>query len=377
MKAYYYNSSYLCFGPRATLAEQIQANYAGLKLFRCVFNIFAMSMTFYDRTETITQPIKMARVDGFDMPIGDKFRPQPYTFEDICNMRAIELMDQAKRQDRKLVVMYSGGIDSTLVLVSLFKMCSEQDIKDRLVVIMSGTSIDENKNFYRNHIIKKVDVIQHANTFTYQIGNPNSILISGEGNDQLFGSLVSLEYGITYGEKSLYERLDPSRIIAYYEGKTKSRLLAEQMYNLLQPVIAKAPMDINTPYLYFWWLNMTLKWQSVFVRSSSYARPEHHATVKYGDNYQMFFDNHDFQLWVMNNPDKLIYGEWRTYKQECKEIIYQYNKDEEYRLNKTKWGSLKAVLLQKKPTVVIDDSMNYHYDFPMELLQEKNSFSEM
>jgi hypothetical protein len=115
----------------------------------------------------------------------------------------------------------------------------------------------------------------------------------------------------------------------------------------------------------------------VFVRSSSYTIPQYQETLVYGDNYQMFFDNHEFQLWAINNSDKLIYDTWKTYKQECKEIIYKYNKDNDYRINKTKWGSLRGILTQKRPTLFIDDTMKYHYDMPMELIQENNSFSEM
>ena len=48
-------------------------------------------------------------------------------------------------------------------------------------------------------------------------------------------------------------------------------------------------------------------------------------------NYFHFYGTEDFQLWSMNNMDKKIKDTWNTYKWVCKDIIYDYTRDADYR----------------------------------------------
>ena len=57
-------------------------------------------------------------------------------------------MNQVKASGKKLAVMYSGGIDSTAIVCSLLKNCSEKDIKENVIVLLSDHSILENQNFH-------------------------------------------------------------------------------------------------------------------------------------------------------------------------------------------------------------------------------------
>jgi PP-loop superfamily ATP-utilizing enzyme len=50
--------------------------------------------------------------------------------------------------------MYSGGIDSTLVIISLLKNASEEE-RNNITILLSENSIGENPNFYKDHILGK------------------------------------------------------------------------------------------------------------------------------------------------------------------------------------------------------------------------------
>jgi hypothetical protein len=92
----------------------------------------------------------------------------------------------------------------------------------------------------------------------------------------------------------------------------------------------------------------------------------------------MFFDREEFQLWSMNNTDLLIEDSWKTYKQHAKDVIFEFNKDEDYRVNKVKYGSLKYVLRQKDSTVAIDENMKFYYNYPGdEILNPNNTFATL
>jgi hypothetical protein len=61
----------------------------------------------------------------------------------------------------------------------------------------------------------------------------------------------------------------------------------------------------------------------------------------------------------LNNPHKRIKNSWKTYKWICKDIIYDYTKDADYRDNKVKRASLCHLLLQNSSFNFIDGSMNF------------------
>ncbi len=371
MNLYYYNSVAMFYSDNAFLQKHIRENYPGMRLFEKVFSVFARNMTFFDRTGTIKLPINVKSVPGLEMPV---YRKMTKSFDEICQERAKGLIQLAKITDRKIAVMYSGGIDSTLILTSFMKACPD-DLR-YITVLMNSSSIDENRKFYQDYVIRMFKDIKHSDFFPLFIGDPRYIYVTGEGNDQLFGSMVTRKMITLYGEPSIHEPLTRSRIESFFNNTLNNQRYAEQLTELIFRVKDKAPeaVKIDTPFLFFWWLNLTCKYQSVYVRSAAYAQ-RHKYNVKFNDNYQMFFDREEFQLWSMNNTDLLIEDSWKSYKQHAKDIIFEYNKDEDYRKNKVKYGSLKYVLRQKDSTVAIDENMNFMYNYPGDvILNPDNSF---
>jgi PP-loop superfamily ATP-utilizing enzyme len=58
--------------------------------------------------------------------------------------------------NKKILLFYSGGIDSTFMVISFLKALSKQDVKDKLVIAMSLDAIHENPNFYHNIFLPKI-----------------------------------------------------------------------------------------------------------------------------------------------------------------------------------------------------------------------------
>ena len=44
--------------------------------------------------------------------------------------------------------MYSGGIDSTLIMVSLLKVATDKELKENVIVLLTQASIFENESFF-------------------------------------------------------------------------------------------------------------------------------------------------------------------------------------------------------------------------------------
>ncbi|PKV48022.1 hypothetical protein ATE84_5315 [Aquimarina sp. MAR_2010_214] len=98
-----------------------------------------------DRTETIDS--------GIDFRIIDKIPDESntdLTFDEVCRIRATKITSSTKG---KLKVLWSGGIDSTVALISLILELTDTDDIDRLQIVLSKESIIEYPKFF-NDIIK-------------------------------------------------------------------------------------------------------------------------------------------------------------------------------------------------------------------------------
>lgn len=344
----------------------------GGKNFSDYFRIFSQNISAIDRTNTLKFPLKTKVLPFMEMPELVEFNK---TFGEICDERAIELMNKVKRDGRKLAVMYSGGVDSTSILCSLLKNCSKEDLNNHVVVLLSHLSINENPNFYYDHVIKYFNCVS-SYRFPAYLGNDNYMFISGENADQLFGSQVIGEYCKMYPysdmKKPVAEIKD--RIINWMQTRVKSKKEAEYWFDKLKQIADAAPIPIDTTYKFFWWINFTTKWQSVYVRILAFTQNQD--TLKLEDNYTTFFSTKEFQLWALNNSDSIMSEDPSMSKWVAKQYILDYNKDETYLL-KPKVGSLGKLARQKAIPMTIDSNMFYDYDYPSDnLYNYDNDFME-
>jgi len=326
----------------------------GIERFSNYFKIYGHGVVPNDRTGTIRFPVRTTSL--FPMPA---FRPIAKTFEEICDERARELLARAEKMRVSLYTFWSGGIDSTLVLVSLLKRATPEQ-KKHIVVLMSEESITENPNFYRDHIRGKLRVESSAG-FPLLLGGTH-LIVNGEHNDQIFGSDIVAKFIGMFGARAMHQPYSRDTVRAFYNSFLKDDAAANFYVDMFERVKAASPVPIDSNYLFFWWINFALKWQTVSLRTLTFAslRAAKNITLEYAMNtYAPFYRTEDFQLWSMSNLDKKIKDEWRTYKWVCKDIIYDYTKDAEYRDNKIKRGSLHFLITQQKVWPFIDEQFNF------------------
>jgi hypothetical protein len=326
----------------------------GLELFRQLFPLIDRDVMLVDRTNTIRFPIRAKSL--FPLP---RLRQSRRSFEELCTERAAELLGRADRAGSRLYVFWSGGIDSTLALISLLKNATDAQTKN-ITVLLSEDSISEYPLFYQRYIRGKVRV-SSAVMFPGLLGTDN-IIVNGEHNDQLFGSDIVGELIAESGPVVMHKPYDRDLFYAFFNARVQNEAVVNFYLDLFERVAAAAPVAIETNFLFLWWINFSLKWQSVFMRTLSYAVPRMVTRIDMSylrDNYAPFYCTDEFQIWSMQNLDKRIKDEWRTYKWLCKEIIYEFTKDPDYRDNKTKRGSLYFILLQQRPWAFINENVEY------------------
>jgi hypothetical protein len=299
------------------------------------------------------------------------------TYEDICLERAQRIMQHSKNINKPITVLWSGGIDSTTVLVSFLRACPND--LDNIYVALNTNSIIENPRFYYDYVRKNFNLLPSENIF--DLLNGNSLMVGGEFNDQLFGSDILKEVKDFNGMDLVNAKRTKDNIVPFFLSKGFTKEGANKWYDLLDNHIKNVcPVDINTVHLFFWWYNFCFKWQSVYYRIPSRMTNQALLSDEFLSKYYwQFFESEDFQIWSMLNPDKKINKTWESYKIEAKKFIFDFNKDQDYFDNKIKIGSLHFIFRQRTiPDALAIENGKYHFIEkldPTEFYMEDNSFT--
>lgn len=253
-------------------------------------------------------------------------------FGEICDERAAEIASL----DMPIVVYWSGGIDSTVALVALLKA----DIKP--VVCMNNASILENGVFYDRFVKDQLPILSSVPASRALLAR-DSVLVTGELMDQLFGADIEHAVTLTSGWRVLHEALSFSTMIVVW---TRLGFSAEHAASLCADVMSSANaagVQLQTVHDFFWWMNFAFKWQGVKHRMLMYSPLEEAKLLKESDRIRLihFPNTKDFQTWSCSRHERKILDRWETYKITAKRYIYRFDGNEDYLNHAVKIGSLR------------------------------------
>jgi hypothetical protein len=341
----------------------------GLGAFTCYFKLFGQLVAPVDRTGTIKFPVQTTSI--FPLP---QMRFLTKTYEELCDERAYDLLVRADVLDVPMCVFWSGGVDSTCLLVALLKNSTPAQ-RERIVVVMSEESIREYPEFYAKHIRGKLRC-ESGLLFPYLLGT-RKLLVNGEHNDQLFGSDVVVQLVNRFSFDVVHKPYDRSLFVTFFTEKMEGNETEAWRYvRLFEDVCRMSPVRLVSNFDVFWWVNFTLKWQTVYMRVLSFVseRTKVFLTKDYIEHYyQPFFNTEAFQLWSMNNLRQRVADSWRSYKWVAKKVIYDFTKDLDYYTLKQKRGSLQYLLMQHTPYNFIDEDYGFHYTASTKSFYEEDS----
>lgn len=335
-------------------------NRPDVVLWKHLHKLVGQNSPMVDRCGVIQMPYNLKLYNKFKMP--RDFSEFNLSYEDCCNIQAQELIDLSRRLDKKITIMYSGGIDSTLVVVSFMKLLSSTEFKNRIDIALSNNSIAENSNFYYNFIRPVGNIVASDNL--HNMFDSSTIIVGGEHNDQVFGSdLIGRAANSIGGFAEMHKPYSREHVVGFLKSYgNMSQEAATFFFELINEHIKQAPCEITTNYHFWWWLNFSFKWQNVFFRMLLRARESQRANInqEFVDNYfHHFFSGTNFQKWSMLNHNLKVMDSWKTYKWEAKRLIYEFNKDADYRDNKVKIGSLVEIFRQRKLPVAITSEYEF------------------
>lgn len=264
-------------------------------------------MIIFDNTGHVKHPFNVIVNTPYN------YRPSYQNFDEICIYTAEKI---SQCTNKKIAVLWSGGIDSTVALVALLQTVPH----DRLVVVANQHSIDEYQNFYNDIIHKKIKTIGLQQ---WSATVDAFYTVSGDAGDGIWAGNL----------KPDWEQYGPD------------------IHRPWQQIIATDSLDIN-------FVSQMCRWSGREIRSyldlrawfvigfTSSARHmefynKHPSLSKdHGTGFYSF--NDFFRIWTINNTDKIIGDTWEDYKWPAKKFIYQYHPDQLYLKYKLKEYSVSV-----------------------------------
>ena len=254
-------------------------------------------------------------------------RPMPTQekIEEFKNVTFQECIDdqinKIKEHEMKdLLLLWSGGIDSTTVFYALVEANIEFSIGLSTTTIMEYPMLA--KKIMNNSETNEFPTLK---TFTMINNCPdgffdNKLVITGEIGDQLVGSIQMAKY------------TDAERKLSYKE------VLDEDNYKLFDDIIKNlVHADDLTLGEFLWGMNFIFKYEGVLDRMKT--KPFFGASESFN-----FFDSELFQIWSINNyKTNTNFERQIDYKKVYKQYIYDINGDELYYKYKKKVISLPMI----------------------------------
>ena len=296
----------------------------------------------YNRYGRDTLPFKngLKHLPGFAMPAYDPTFNQSWS--EITDQRCHEL--RQRRFDKKWVIAWSGGIDSTTIITSIIKNLPAADFHN-IIIACNKFSVWENPKFFQDFIYPNFQTMDSMNLLDIGILEEH-IVIDGEPADQLFAGGISLammlSHGLEFLEKDIVK--DANLMIEYIARTTRksgSEVLgddfAQWYYTSLMENIRSVDIPVNTFHDLMWWSYFNFNWSSAKMRELENYLNIPDAKI-YLDNFVHWFDSDSYQLWAMtNNTQNRKYGSnVGHYKLAAKQYIFDLDKNPYFLKYKTK-----------------------------------------
>ena len=329
---------------------------------------------FVSRHGEWSLPWKQELIPGYEMPVYDPTFSK--SFEQVTDERAIGCK-QHLQNGKKIALMYSGGIDSTVVLISFLKNFNKEELEN-VHICASILSVVENPSLWNDHVVGKMTVLD-SNKWKYDdLILAGYVPVTADEGDCIFGTSIGLQLYNNYEayltdlspavrEKLLairYELANPevhySRyrdvIVKYFAlNNTPSGLeFGRILYEKYNRNVQTSNVPINSLHDFFWWLIFDVKYLNCSVRSALFYSGGKLPYRESLDSTENWFNGADYQRWSMvnNNNGQKIKKTLATYKWAARKYIYDFYPNEWYYYFKPKLESLNnLVILRPRPPV--------------------------
>lgn len=327
-----------------------------INLYKQIYNLDADGW-LVDRTQTLQLPFNETLLEKYKIP-----QAVPVEFKDAAISHANELLDT----NEPIFIMWSGGIDSTAIVVSFIETGRSLN---NVTIILNSDSVKEYESFYRNFILPKFKILvtEEAMMLMSQ-GVLTGIVVSGELADQLVGSPMVHNMHQLLGNDFVRSNFTFENFKKLCSAKNMNEQSISCWFDLYQQTMVKSPKLIKSMFDFAWWHGFNFRWQSNDLKM--YLR------IHKNINLKTFYSSVGFQQWSINFEPDL--HNLQSLKAEIKSFVNKFTNDSSYTTNKIKHPS--STLYYAVPAcAALDENLNKVYHDQFNLLDfhiEQNSITE-
>ena len=324
----------------------------------------------FDRTATFKLWPADFNIDTTKFPI-PKLTAITDQFNDLCTARARYIANQAAIKNEKIMLFYSGGLDSTCVLCSFILELGLAECQQRIIICLDNSGIEENPIFYNQFIKGKFETVDTMDFLYGRVADQYLDCVYVTGDIGLYAASngavsVYRQYPHFFQGGNVRDHLTEYYQVASNLVKTDNPI--DTALELLDHSAEAVGIKNYTFYDYWWWLNFNFKFHDQYfwiMQHCSYLLKKRPLGREYWDqHYIPFFSDDKFQLWDYTNKEHSLQfvmndGKTLEYKKPLRNLIYSVNKDDEYRQHKGKKRSLTVPLDFPKMSILDIDYKIY------------------
>jgi len=318
---------------------------------------------FVSRNGEWSLPWKQEIPPMFRMPTYDPNFSK--SFSDVCDERAGDIKNMIA-SGKKFAIMYSGGLDSTLIMSALIKNLTREELEN-IVVCCNLHSLIENPIFWKKFIKDKFKLFDSSVIKYDDLIEMGYCPITGDEGDAIFGTMMGHEMMQNYSyylskvssksrirlESIKEKQTDPSVHWSKYKDIIIQQFslgddaeFGKSWYEKFAKNIKTATVPIQSLHDFYWWMIFNIKYLNCATRISFLLNDRLHCKDLFENKTLNWFNNDGFQLWSMvnNNNGEKIELSPATYKMAARKYIYDLDHNDWYFYFKLKIGSLGVVV---------------------------------
>ena len=284
-------------------------DYNNLHKINCIFSTMPQD-NVYDRTNTLSMPYNFHIARAYRAP--SKHIPLAQCFEN----RVLEL----EKKRTKINILWSGGIDSTGVVVAFLRFSSN---RSNIRIVYNHASAKENPKLLAHLLyLKDVELVDFS-IKEYLRLDLDGIFVNGDGSDDLTASL----------DLSFFDIVKYKGMMSPWVDLFRARDPNPGFIEFCEKYFSLAGNNIKTVLQARWWFYANSKLPRWPARASTILNWDQPLVIP-------FYDTYDFEDYLFFNlNDIVLTDDYATYKFFLKKFIHEYDNDDDYLQNKKKENS--------------------------------------
>lgn len=208
---------------------------------------------------------------------------------ELCDQAAVDIFERVG--NRTIVVLYSGGIDSTAALVSLMrhKDYASYVEANRIKIALTTHSIYEYPDFFYQTILPTLPIVPAD--FDALMKDPGNFIVSGDGGDYVIGNTDTPIWDHEGTTDNLYK---PKQVLYPYLDSIDP---SGRFGHMLKSIDQQAPFDIVSVNQLYWWLGQCFTHQGEMCYPFAWTSMQDLSQLATFDKLYRFFLHPNFMTY--------------------------------------------------------------------------------